>query len=213
MKNNKFVWLIQLIEKPIGTFILFILLTLDFYLFTETYDIGTRIFNALLSSIIIIWCIRSSMKYGFLKTIEFIVILPVALVTALIYLFYKRKHKKITIHNVLLWSDFVRFDSIVEDAINEEYSCTLEEGNIQKEGYYVNLKIPYGIHPPYDQIKKVIADKLNIPNELIVKSEFSPTKIYFYFSLEALKAYARHENTKYPWSTWKGFIRRILLRE
>lgn len=219
MKNNKVTWFVRLIETPIGTFILFILLALNYCSFMATYDIGTRIFtgirlfNALLFSIITTWCIRSSLKYGFIKTIGFIVIIPVALVSVVMNLFYKQGHKKISIHNVLPWSNFVRFDLIVQDAINEEYSCIIDECNIQKEGYYVNVKIPYGIHPPYDQIKKVIAEKLHIPNELIIKSEFSPTKIYFYFSLEALKAYSRYESRKYSWSTWKGFVRRIMLRE
>lgn len=186
---------------------------LSFIFLLKDYDLKPRIISALLHSAIFTWLILSTKHYGIQNTAEFIVMTPMALVSIFLSLGTNQKNKKITIYNVLSPQSFLRFDNAIEEAINEHYAGKIQKNDPQEDGYYVHVHIPYGIHPDYAQITKNIAKTLHIPSTLILQSEFSPTSIYYFFSLEALTAYANEENKKYPWLTWEGFSTRLLLRE
>ena len=189
-----------------------ILLAIPYYLISLGDGRLTDIINAVFLSGFTIWYYRSSRKYGFVNTTEFMAVLPFAL-TAICISFFESKSNTAAASKKTVSVGTADLIAVkIRGLICGDLSCKIDHVDIRDTGFYVYLKIPFGIHPRYGEITGKLAHELHIPAHLIDWHENTPERVYFFFPDTAMDAYKEFHNRQHPWDSMSAIRDRLLLR-
>jgi len=154
---------------------------------------------------------RSSRKYGFVKTTELYATLLFVIIGYTVTLLDSRLIPKDAPRKISEYDADIIAQNL-KTLVCEDYSCTIEQVDIQEDGFYIYLKMPYGIYPPFGEIIKKLAVERSIPADQIKENEITSTKVYFFFPNDALSVYISYSVFAVTKNDMKILLDKLLLR-
>lgn len=197
--------------NPLYQYLLFILIADVIYMSTGPRTV-TSATQAIVFSAYTLWSLRSILKYGFIDTLEMQGTLPFALLSiGISHLGMASSTAPIDDKTLIAEASSPIADAIKEH-INVSHSGKIDRIDMNDTGFYVYIKIPFGIHPPVEKIVETIAHDFHFSKEVVDLTHMNSTNVYIFIPVSALREYRAFQLNQSPLVDISKLLDKLLLR-
>jgi len=200
-----------ILSNLVYQYIAFILIADLIYMGTGPRSVATAT-QAIALSAYILWSLRSILKYGFIDTLEMQGTLPFALLSiALSHLGMASSSTPVDDKTLIAENSTPIADAILEQ-VTVSHSGKIDRIDMKDSGFYVYIKIPFGIHPPFEKIVETIAHDFHFSKDSIDLTRMNATNVYIFIPVSALRESRAFQTEQTPHMDLSTLKEKLLLR-